>query len=499
MDETRSSDSLQSALATFSRPAGITDARGRRASRTIVIVGAGFSGTLVAVNLLRGSQGPLRIVLVDRGEFARGLAYARRDFPYLLNVPAGRMSASSADPLEFLSYARRRLPDAGAGDYLPRALYGEYLEALLADAELMARPHARLERVRGAAIAIERVHRDSRLDMHLEDGRVVRADAVVLALGNPPSAPLAGAESVEGSAGYVADPWQRPLRVRAGETLLIVGTGLTMADIALAADRATGGRVVMHAISRHGLLPPAQTSFQQVDAAHEEECRATLEAAGPSVTRLLRTVRALAQEAVLRHGDWRETIGVVRGLAPSLWQRLPAPERRRFLRHVRSYWDLHRHRLPQSSASAIEALRRAGRLHIHAGRISGLHAAGRHIRVTWRARGEHPTQSLLVERVVNCTGPDFNVQRTRERLLRSLLAQGIALGGSQGLVTDPCGALVDARSGLAAHNLYYVGPLLRATHWETTAVQELRTHAERLAQHLLTEQRVPARHARLAS
>jgi uncharacterized NAD(P)/FAD-binding protein YdhS len=499
MDETRCGESLDFPFATFSRPTDIAEVRGRRAPRTVVIVGAGFSGALVAVNLLRGSQQPLRIVLVDRGEIARGLAYARRDYPFLLNVPAGRMSASSANPLEFLSYARRRLPDVGAEDYLPRELYGEYLESLLADAELMAHAHTRLERLRGTVIAIERVHRDLRLDVHLEDTRIVRADVVVLALGNPPPAPLEAAEGLEGSARYVRDPWQRPLRVRAGETLLIAGAGLTMADIALAADRAAGGRIVLHAISRHGLIPPAQTSFRQLDADDEAECRAALEAAGPSVTQLLRTVRALAQEAILRQGDWRETIGVVRSLAPSLWQRLPAPERQRFLRHLRSYWDLHRHRLPASSSSALEALRRAGRLHIHAGRISELQTAGRRIRVTWRPRGAQQTQSLLVERVVNCTGPDFNVQRTRERLLRSLIAQGIAVGGSQGLVTDARGALVDARSGAAARNLYYVGPLLRAAHWETTAVQELRGHAERLAWHLLTEERVPARHARFAS
>jgi uncharacterized NAD(P)/FAD-binding protein YdhS len=96
---------------------------------------------------------------------------------------------------------------------------------------------------------------------------------------------------------------------------------------------------------------------------------------------------------------------------------------------------------------------------------------------------------MLVDRVINCTGADFNVQRTRDPLLRSLLAQGMAHAEPLGLKTDARGALVDARGGNAARNLYYVGPLLRAGLWETTAVQELRGHAERLALHLLTGQR----------
>jgi uncharacterized NAD(P)/FAD-binding protein YdhS len=96
-------------------------------SRTIVIVGGGFSGTSVAANVLRRiNSGPARVVIVERApRVARGTAYAERDYQYLLNVPAGRMSANSQEPLEFLQFARNTLPAATAEDFLPRALYGE--------------------------------------------------------------------------------------------------------------------------------------------------------------------------------------------------------------------------------------------------------------------------------------------------------------------------------------------------------------------------------------
>ncbi len=129
-------------------------------TRNLVIVGAGFSGTSLAVNLLRlPGAGPLNIILIERAQFARGLAYARLKYPYLLNVPAGRMSATAEDPGEFLNFARRSHPDATASDFLPRELYGEYLESLLLAAEYGAPAGTVLQRLVGIAVAIERVHR----------------------------------------------------------------------------------------------------------------------------------------------------------------------------------------------------------------------------------------------------------------------------------------------------------------------------------------------------
>ena len=82
--------------------------------RTIVIVGGGFCGTVVAANLLRRPPpGPTRLVLIERdGAVGRGVAYADRGFPYLLNVPASRMSANTAAPNEFLEFVQRRIPNA---------------------------------------------------------------------------------------------------------------------------------------------------------------------------------------------------------------------------------------------------------------------------------------------------------------------------------------------------------------------------------------------------
>jgi uncharacterized NAD(P)/FAD-binding protein YdhS len=454
--------------------------------RTIAIVGGGFSGTVLAAHLLRLSYWkPLRVVLVERtGQFGRGVAYAGSGYPYVLNVPAGRMSASSRDPMEFLKFARQRQPGATSDEFLPRSLFGEYLESLLQEAEIGCPPHVRLERIQGDVQSIERVGGVQGLRLQLADGRLLSADEVVLALGNPPPARLPGADAL-GPDQYIASPWMAPPPVQAGETILAMGTGLTMADAIVAGADRSGDQVIFHAISRHGLIPPSQTSFRFSHESCEGDSGVLLRAASFSARRLMRAVRELAKDMERQGGDWREAVTFVRNLAPALWQRLSTRERRRFLRHARIYWDIHRHRLPQQTLAALEQLRQDEKLHLHAGQLINLALHGERVRVQWRPRGSTETSTLLVDRVINCTGPDYNPQRSQDPLLKSLLSQGHVIADSLGLGlrTSTHGALIDAR-GRVATDLYYIGPMLRADHWESTAAQELRGHAERLARHL---------------
>ncbi len=457
--------------------------------RSIAIVGAGFSGTALATELLRRSRGECRITLIDRTGIGRGIAYARRAFPYLLNVPAGRMSACSSDPHEFLRFAQQRLPGATAADYLPRELFGDYLQTRLSAALAGAAAGVALERLHGEAIALDRLPRDGRLQVHLADGGTVVADAVVLALGNPPPRAPFPPEAVADSARYVTDPWQVRAPVRPAETILLIGAGLTMADLVLAGHESSGGTATFVALSRRGLSPAAQSGFGA--PAEAIATAPLLQAASQSLRALLRAVRASAD----RGGDWRETVSAVRELAPQLWRRLGPAERQRFLRHLQPYWDVHRHRLPESTAAALAALRRDGTLRLHAARLVALRTRGRRIQARIRPRGSAQTQELIVDRVINCTGPDFDIRRSSDRLVRSLLAQGLMLADplGLGLSTAAHGALL-GRDGRASKRLFYVGPLLRATHWESTAVTELREHVRHLAAHLLDQSvNAPAR------
>jgi uncharacterized NAD(P)/FAD-binding protein YdhS len=460
-------------------------------ARTLVIVGAGFSGTLLAVNLLRLAGGQsLRVVLLEAEQLARGIAYRHHPYPYLLNVPAGRMSASPDDPLEFLSFAQRHEAGLSADAFLPRELYGEYLEWLLRRAEQEAAPLVSLHRTRGLAIAIERAHRASELSVHLADGRTLRADEVILATGNPPPRALPGAEALRGSARYVADPWAASApRARAGESILAVGTGLTMADVVVAAAARSPHGLTIHALSRHGLLPTVQSAASPADGV-PVDLAPLLAEPHLSLHRLSRRIRTLVRERATQGADWRPVIAALREVAPTIWERLSPRARGQFLRHLRPYWDVHRHRLPQAVWSELNKLKSSGALQVHAGQLLSLEPLQRRVRVTYRPRGATSNSALEVDRVINCTGPDFAAAASGDRLLRSLLAQGMAAQDPLrlGLLTAPNGALIGA-DGATVKHVYYLGPRLRASYWEATAVAELRLHAQRLARHLLLKER----------
>ena len=456
--------------------------------RTIVIVGGGFCGTVLAANLLRRPPpGPTRLVLIERdGAVGRGVAYAERGFPYLLNVPASRMSANSAAPNVFLEFVQRRIPNASGEDFMPRALYGEYLQEFLMAAQLSAPSNVRLDVLHGEVTNVRRLERHLPLQIELRDGRKLTADDVVLALGNPKPASLAVAAPVVDHPAYVADPWSTQLQFSRDQKILLIGSGLTAADVINAASADPQRTPTLHALSRHGLVPPRQTAFRP--DAFKGDGNALILAASTSLRGLTKSVRLLAREAESVGGDWREAITFVRNMAPTIWQRLSEHDRVRFLRHLRALWDVHRHRLPLQLIQRIDALRKAERLYVHAGQLLRFADRDGRIEVAWRRRGTRSEHTEVFDRVVNCTGPDYAIARSTEPLWRSLVQCGLCVSDplGLGLRTGPRGAVIDA-DGWPGPHLFYVGPMLRADLWEATAASELRVHAERLAALLATE------------
>ena len=453
----------------------------------IVIVGGGFSGTVLAGNLLRQPpEHPVRITLVERCQELGGAAYVTRKYPYLLNVPAGRMSADSRAPRSFLDFAQKRAPRTTAEDFLPRAWYGDYLRELLVDAQAKSPSHVQFERIEADAVGLARRQGDGRLRLECADGRELEADKLVLACGNPPPAQLPGLELMTAHPNYVLESCTDPRREQLTGDVLLVGTGLTMADAALAAF-ARGARTV-HAISRHGLVPP-----EQVAGTHAGDGREAKKALSRATTvrDLVRVARELARNAEATGSDWRDVVNAIRELAPDIWHRLDDAQRQRFLRHVRPYWDVHRHRLPPDTAQRLAELRRSGWLQVHAGRIVEARPWGDHIRVVWRPRGTEQLAHLRVDWMLNCTGPNYDLRRTQDPLFRSAIRGGLVVPDNFGLGprTGALGACIEASSGLPSRDVYCLGPMLRADHWEATAVAELRTHAEALAAHLASSAR----------
>jgi uncharacterized NAD(P)/FAD-binding protein YdhS len=411
----------------------------------IAIVGAGYSGTMAAVEAARAVPGA-EIALVDRrGTFAAGAAYSTTSGSHLLNVRARGMSAFAEDPDHFVRWVEAE-GLGGADTFVPRREYRRYLEGVLAEAAV--------RRVAGEAVAVEG------RALVLADGTRLAFDALILAGGNYGGRLPA---RVEGPA--VDDPWSAEglaairAMARQDKDLLLVGTGLTMIDVALTlVDEGFSGRMV--AVSRRGLLPRA----------HEEP------ASPPYPVEPAVGLGALVRQT--RAGTpWRAAVDSLRPHTQALWRGLSLAEQKRFLRHLRPWWDVHRHRIAPPVARRIDALIGEGRLEVLAGRIRG--EAGGAVTIALRGAGE---RRLEIGGAINCTGPEANIARMADPLIRQLLDSGMARADALGLGFD-----VDAESrvigadGAPSPALFAVGPLTKGALWEIVAVPDIRQQVRDVA------------------
>jgi uncharacterized NAD(P)/FAD-binding protein YdhS len=431
-------------------------------ARHVAVVGAGASGTIQALHLLR--EGVERVTLIERErEPGRGTAYGTRRPEHLLNVTARRMSVYPDDPDHFARWYAAL--GGGAEDYAPRMVFGDYLTGL------MREEHRKLEIVSGEAREVRPLGDGE--EVLLSDGRVVAAEAVILALGNFRPAPLRGLSATGLARRYVEDPWYGRLGegLAGTDTILLIGTGLTAVDAALTLD-STGfeGRII--AVSRRGLLPRPHLKREPVAGPRGEFPQTVVE--------LLRDVRRRSNEI-----GWREAVHEVRQAVQALWGGAPFEERRRFLRHLRPWWDVHRHRIAPAVAKRLEAMRVEGRFSHAAGRMVSAAADGEAAIVTWRPRGAREADRLRVSRVVNCSGPELDIARAGEPLLDSLLAAGR-------IRPDPCRLGVDVdgdsrtrnASGEASQSLFAIGPITRGAFWETIAVADIAVQAQAVARQI---------------
>lgn len=435
----------------------------------VAVIGGGLSGTLQAISLLR-QPGPRVTLIEPSARPARGLAYSTTHPAHLLNVRARNMSAYGDAPDHFAAWLEAKGLGT-ADDYVPRRIYGDYLAEQLE--AVAAASDNRLRIVRGAATDLERDGHGFRVT--LANGKTLSATIAVLALGNlAPRVPPAFDPAVLGEA-FVNDPWSAEATrgLDPSGTVLLVGTGMTMVDIALQlVDGGFDGRII--AVSRRGLLPlthpETPPALPQRDAPPE---------AG-KLSALLADLRRLADAT-----GWHAATDHLRPCLQALWQSLDTDARARFLRHLRPWWDIHRHRLAPAVSARIAHLRAEGRLDVLAGKFLAADPCPEGARVRWRVRASETTRTETVARIINCTGPGCDIRASRLPLLQNLLARGLVRPGALGMGVDvtPQAQVVD-RDGTPVPSLFALGPMTRGAFWEITAVPEIRKQTQALAQTL---------------
>lgn len=457
----------------------------------IGIIGGGFTGTMTAVHLIQQATAGLEIVLISRpGTFSTGTAYAPYSGKHLLNVAAGRMSAFRERPDHFLQWlmARPAFQDQErelvANAFLPRRLYGEYLADIWAEALATARSKGiRVTRLEDVVTDLQ-VAQGVRLT--LEGGQQVHVDRCVIATGNPlPRDPRIANTAFYPDPHYYQDPWSAAAvsDVRNDLPVLIVGNGLTMVDTVFGLlEHDLKGTIISLSPNGFNILPHRHSGLAYTKLAEEITDDMGLLELVRLVNRHVKTVR--------KHGLSAEpVIDSLRPLAQRIWKRLSDAERRTFMARLRHLWGVARHRIPLQVHDRIQQLRIDNRLQVRTGRIVDLTSAGDHVIVDLIDRRTKRAERIRVSRIINCTGPETDLMYLEGSFLKKCLLEGLLAQDALklGIRTDTDTYRVLWPDGRPHEHLFTIGPTLRGELWESTAVNELRDQAEKLAKQLSAE------------
>jgi len=429
------------------------------ADTDVVIVGGGFSGTMMATQL---SWRGLRVTLIEGGGRAgQGTAYSTSEAVHLLNVPAAKMSAWPDRPEDFVAAGNE------AGAFAPRRDYGLYLRGILDRALANG-----VELIEGKAVSAVG---DGRWRLKLDDGRILNARALVLAQGNQPPEPMRVGEGADGAL-FVNNPWGQDARaaierVAADDgAVLVLGTGLTMIDLVLSLD-AAGHRGRIVALSRRGQVPRSHAPHDAAPVEYDQVPKG-------NVLALWRWLRRRSVAV-----GWRGAVDSLRPHAQALWRALSAEEQGRFLRHARPYWDVHRHRIAPQVAAQLEAMMSQEGLEVVAGRLCSVAEESGELAASYSRRGAlsvDPSRERFGA-IFNCTGPLGAMGRTSDPLLRQLIDDGIVAIDHLGM-----GIAVDGESR-AAKGVWALGPLTKGAFWEIVAVPDIRGQVASVADQIAKE------------
>ncbi len=455
---------------------------------------------MTAYHLLRQDKVACAITIVEPSLSKRGaglgLAYSTTCGEHLLNVSAAGMSALAKEPDHFLNYARAKDPAVKAEDFLPRMFFGQYVQELLNTAiadnsSKVGKNKCQFTLINQLAIDIEPPESKNKpkYQVILENQQSLESDIVVLALGNLAGKRPAWLDRLAiSSTRYIHNPWNTSAltAIENTESILLVGTGLTAVDKIIEL-KARGHVGKITAVSRHGLLPrrhlerpelhPPQLAWEEiVQLSH-------------SALATLKLVRKKSAQAV----NWQAGIDSFRSVTQRWWVNLAPGEKRNFMRHLQTYWDIHRHRMAPSIAAKIDLYQKNGELVILSGGIKAMKETeadknSAKVEVAIQERYSEP-QTLLFDKVINCTGPQLKLKAIDSPLMANLHRRLLIVPDQTGagINCQPSGKVIDG-SGQSDNQLYAIGPLLKAVLLESVAVPELKGQAEELAHLICAEQ-----------
>ena len=457
----------------------------------IVIIGGGFCGTMTAVNLCKQSSLPIDIKIINSNyPLANGIAYSAHTLKYLLNVPAQNMGAFTNKPEDFTNwlvknnYYEQEEREILNKTFQPRKLYGLYLKDVWKHALESKPAFVTVETIDDYA---EDISEDADgYKIILTNGNIVQADVIVLATGNAqPQQLLVNKLPLDECKNYYANPWNKDCvtDVKHMQNILIVGNGLTMIDTVLGIKE-NGFSGTIHTISPNGfsLIPHRHvgTKYTLLDAEIEN-------------VKTLHDLRRIVYRHVIKirnFGLGPELVtDALRSSTVKIWQQFSDDEKKTFLKELSYQWNVVRHRTPHHIYDYLLKLKNENKFLPYTGRMKSFFVdENEKIHIIFANQISGKDEHLIVDRIVNCTGPNSKLKQSDNLLLRNLAKKGFIDAdifnlGIKTYTEDY--SVVDADDRHHA-NIYTLGSNLKGKLWESVAVPELRTQAEETARQILS-------------
>ncbi|MBT3991921.1 MAG: SidA/IucD/PvdA family monooxygenase [Rhodospirillaceae bacterium] len=437
----------------------------------IAIIGGGLTGCSLAAQLCDQAEKPLDITIIEpRSELGAGVAYSADDPDHRLNAPLFVHFLTPEKVEEFQNWFTEggglsRDPNALAADgniYARRRELAHYVSETMAKYAENNPSKSTINHCQSTALEINPVETGFKIITSNEQELIV--DKIVLATGNQaPSSPPPFDGELKNHSAYFKSPWDldRIRSIHRQAAVLIIGTGLTMSDIVATLMR-QGHEGKITAVSRRGMLPqehakppenaPPRNPFNGIMA--DKPAHIT-----GSLLQIFVDLRQRMQNNLRHGGAWQWAFDELRDCVWQIWPELSFVEKQRFLRHLRTWYDSHRFRLPPQTARIRDEALDKGILNFETAHITDAIGAENYLTVALTKENFPTPQKYKFKAVINCTGPRQNPAITPNAAYRSVLNNKLADVHATGLgfdVDDNCRAIQE--DGSISENIFIVGP-----------------------------------------
>lgn len=413
-------------------------------NQKIAIIGGGFSGLAVAYNILKLTDRILVDIFDDEDFRYNGKAYKTIDENHILNVPADKMGLPFDDENHFYSWLCKKFPGSqiSGSDFVLRRYYHLYLQDIISD----LKKHKNINFINQKVSDIK--FSNQQYELICDHKNFGKYNSVVLACGLEIKPLNRNFKSDK----IIDNVWEflNSKTLPQVETIFIVGSGLTMIDVALSLEsKGFKGKIV--ACSKSGKLPLSHSKDRVQNVP-------TLEIADANLPLSL-IVKKLKNLAL--NNEWQSVMHSLRPITNAMWQEFDLVKKQRFLRHLMNFWNIHRHRTASSNHEQIMNMINSKKLEIIKGKFQQFEKVGDNIFAKLKNG-----KTIKIDLALNATGFDFSGQSSD--LIRNLLDEKVIVHHKTNLGFDV---------NRNYNNLYLTGALMIGELLEITAVPDLRNLA----------------------